>query len=113
MNGYAPFFRPFSGCFKPVFTPNWVDNHRCEVGGHAPLYPLSLGYELPRHVHELLLRTGNIEHAHLPLEEIMHHEDTLLSGEVFAEYHPVIAAPRALADDARFTPVKGEERDAV
>ena len=39
MNGYAPFFRPFSGCFKPVFTPNWVDNHRCEVGGHAPLYP--------------------------------------------------------------------------
>ena len=43
----------------------------------------------------------------------MQHEDTLLSGEVFAEYHPVIAAPRALADDARFTPVKGEERNAV
>lgn len=77
------------------------------------LFLLSFGYELPRHVHELLLRTGNIEHAHLPLEEIMHHKDTLLSGEVFAEYHPVIAAPRALADDARFTSVKGEERDAV
>ena len=43
----------------------------------------------------------------------MYHEDTLLSGEVLAEYHPVIAAPCALADDTRFTPVKSEERNAV
>lgn len=84
-----------------------------DFSASGELFLLSLGYKLPRHVHELLLRTGNIEHAHLPLEKIMHHEDTLLSGEVFAEYHPVIAAPCTLADDARFTPVKGEERDAV
>jgi hypothetical protein len=48
LNGYAPFFRPFLGRFKPVFTPNWVDNHRCEVGGHAPLYPTNKNLEIEK-----------------------------------------------------------------
>ena len=32
-NGYATFFRPFSSCFRLIFTPNWVDNHRCKWVG--------------------------------------------------------------------------------